>query len=69
MIRLRVKEVAQQKGYSMGKLSRASDVSLTTIKRMYDNPEYSATTHTLNKIAQALGVPPSDLIEYLPDSD
>ncbi|HEY6541654.1 MAG TPA: helix-turn-helix transcriptional regulator [Ktedonobacteraceae bacterium] len=68
MIRLRVKEVAQQKGLSMGKLSRKSDVNYRTIKLIFSNPEMSITTHTLNKLAGALGVPASELIETLPDT-
>ncbi|MGH2493078.1 MAG: helix-turn-helix domain-containing protein [Ktedonobacteraceae bacterium] len=67
MIRLRVKEVAQQKGFSMGKLSRKSDVSYRTIKLIFANPTMSITTHTLNKLAQALDVMASELIETLPD--
>lgn len=69
MIRLRIKEVATQKGMSMGKLSRTADVSFTTIKRMFDDPNYSVTTHTLNKLAKALNVTPADLLEYILDSD
>lgn len=68
MIRLRVKEVAQQKGFSMGKLSRKSDVNYRTVKLIFSNPEMSITTYTLNKLAGALGVPASELIETLPDS-
>lgn len=67
MIRLRVKEVAKEKGFSMGKLSRASDVSFTTVKRMFDDSNYSVTTFTLDKLARALKVHPAELIEFIPD--
>jgi DNA-binding Xre family transcriptional regulator len=67
MIRLRVADVARQQGMSMGRLSRKSDVSYRTIKLIFSNPEMSITTHTLNKLAGALGVPASELIETLPD--
>jgi len=66
MIRLRVKEVAQEKGYSLGKLSRASDVAYNTVKAIYRNPYKEVTTTTLNKLAAALGVPASELIEDEP---
>jgi DNA-binding Xre family transcriptional regulator len=69
MIRLRVKELAKARGLSMGKLSRLSDVSFTTIKRIFDDPYYSVTTHTLDKLANALGVTPADLIEFIPDRE
>lgn len=67
MVRLRVKEIAKQKGISMGKLSRASDISYRTIQRIYNDPEYIPTIPTLEKIAKVLGVPTAELIEDVPD--
>ena len=46
MVRLRVKEIAKQKGISMGKLSRASDISYRTVQRIYNDPAYTPTIHT-----------------------
>jgi transcriptional regulator with XRE-family HTH domain len=69
MLRLRVKEVAEAKGYNMSSLSRASDVSFRTIKRMWRNPHHEANTTTLHKIARALGVPTAELIEDVPDKE
>jgi DNA-binding Xre family transcriptional regulator len=66
-VRLRVKEVAQEKGVSMGKLHRAADVSYKTIKRIYSDPFYATTTVTLGKLAKVLGVSPGELIEQVPD--
>ncbi len=68
MVRLRVKEVAKQKGFSMGKLSRMSDVTYRTIQRIYNEPDYLPTIPTLEKIAKALGVSTSELIEDTPDN-
>src|SRR5215831_1343660 len=56
MVRLRVKEIAKQKGVSMGKLSRASDVAYRTIQRIYNDPDYMPTIPTLERIARVLGV-------------
>ena len=67
MLRLRVKEIAEEKGYNMSSLSRASDVSFTTIKRYFRKPYSYATTDTLEKIALTLGVEIGDLIERVPD--
>jgi transcriptional regulator with XRE-family HTH domain len=67
MVRLRVKEIAEQKGMSMGKLSRVADVSYKTVKRIYDDPHYSPTLVILARLAKALGVPTADLIEDVPD--
>ncbi len=66
-LRLRVKEVARQKGFSMGKLQRDADVAYNTVKRMYKNPYHVITTETLGKLAKALGVPLGELIEEVPD--
>ncbi len=67
MVRLRVKEIAESKGYNMSSLSRASDVSFNTIKRIFRDPYKEVTTTTLERIAKALGVPTSELIEDVPD--
>jgi transcriptional regulator with XRE-family HTH domain len=67
VLRLRVKEVAQQKGFNMSSLSRASGVSFRTIKRYWRDPYFNANTETLYKIARALNVPTSDLMEDMPD--
>ena len=61
MLRLRVKEVATEQGMSMMDLSRRSYVALGTIRAIYHNPYRSVTTDTLQKLAEALAVPVSDL--------
>ena len=66
-VRLRVKEVAKEKGISMGKLHRQADISYKTIKRIYSDPFYATTTITLGKLAKVLGVPPGELIEEVSD--
>ncbi|GER86289.1 hypothetical protein KDW_04510 [Dictyobacter vulcani] len=65
--RLKVKEIAQAKGYNMSSLSRKADVSFRTIKRYFRNPFDPATTDTLGRVAQALDVEIGDLIEMVPD--
>jgi DNA-binding Xre family transcriptional regulator len=67
MIRLRVKEVAQAKGFSQGRLSRVANIDENTLKRIYRDPHAIITTETLDKLAKALGVPSSELIEDVPD--
>ena len=68
MVKLRVKELAESKGYNMSSLSRASDVSFRTIKRLWKDPYHEVNVSTLAKIARALGVPTSELIEDVPNS-
>ncbi|HLX41485.1 MAG TPA: helix-turn-helix transcriptional regulator [Ktedonobacteraceae bacterium] len=67
MIRLKIKEVAQQKGFSMSRLSRESNMAYKTIQTIWRDPYHEVTTTTLNKLARTLEVNPSELIEYIPD--
>lgn len=69
MIRLRVKEVAQQKGISQGKLSRSSDVDIKTLQKIYRQPTSIVTTETLDKLATALGVDVRELLESVSNED
>lgn len=66
MRRLRVKEVAQANGITMAKLQRAADINLKTIQAIWHNPRHNASLNTLDKIAEVLGVPVTDLIEDVP---
>jgi DNA-binding Xre family transcriptional regulator len=66
-VRLLVKEVAREKGFSMGKLQRDADVAYNTVKRIFKDPYYITTTETLGKLAKALGVSPGELIEEVPN--
>lgn len=67
MVRLRVKQVAKEKGMSMGKLSRQADLDYNTVKRLFDDTSYSPTIDTLYKVARVLGVTVNDLIEDVLD--
>ena len=67
MIRLKLREVLTQKEVSQMKLSRISEVSLTTIQRMCNNPHYNASLDVLDRLARALKVNVSDLYEQEQD--
>ena len=67
MVRLRVKEIAEEKGFNQSSLSRAANISFNTVKRIYRDPYAIITTETLDKLARALGVPSSELIEDVAD--
>ncbi len=67
MVRIKLKEILEQRKMSMGKLSRISDVSFSTIRRLCNDPTYSPTLNILERIAKSLNVPLSDLYEELPD--
>jgi transcriptional regulator with XRE-family HTH domain len=63
VVKNRVKDVAEPKGYTMTRLARETGVSFNTIKRLWKNPTLGANVDTLTRIAKALNVSISDLIE------
>lgn len=67
MIHLKMKEVAEAKKLGMARLARRADVDYKTVQRIYHNPLREVTTTTLDKLAKALGVDASELIESVPD--
>ncbi len=69
MLRLRVREVAQEKGISMSKLSRTADVNYKTIQTIWRDPYHGLNTKTLERLAKALGVPTPELIEDVPGEE
>ena len=46
-----------------------TDVDENTIKRIYRNPTAIVSTETINKLAAALGVATTDIIEDIPDPE
>jgi DNA-binding Xre family transcriptional regulator len=69
MIRLRVKEVAEEKGMSQRKLSKLTGMDIKNIQRIFRNPYSVVTTDTLDKLADALNVDARELIESIPNED
>jgi DNA-binding Xre family transcriptional regulator len=67
MIRIKVKEVAESKAIGQGKLARMADMDAKTLKRIYRNPYADISIYTLDKLAKALQVDASTLIESVPD--
>ena len=67
LLRLRIKEIAQEKGVGMAKLSRVSDISYKTIQKVWRNPYHDASLSTLNRIAKVLNVPATELLEDVPE--
>lgn len=69
MVRLKVKELAEQRGFNMSSLSRAANISFNTVKRIYRDPYRSTNTETLERIAKVLGVPTGDLLEDVAEDE
>ena len=63
MLRLRLKEVLKEKQVSRTSLFHLSEVSYTTIRSMCKDPYYSTSIETINRLAEALNIPVTLLIE------
>jgi transcriptional regulator with XRE-family HTH domain len=63
VVRNRVRDVAEPKGYTMTRLARETGVSFNTIKRLWKNPTLGANIDTLSKIARVLQVSIAELVE------
>lgn len=66
-LRLRVKEIAKERGMSMTKLHIKSEVAYSTVRRLFRDPFAEVNTTTINRLADALGVPPTQLLEDVSD--
>ena len=67
-VRLKVWEIAEQKGYNISTLSRKSDVGLSTVRRLWHDPYRDVDFYVLERIAKALEVPVTAFIEDVPDA-
>lgn len=65
MIRLRVKELADERGLNMAQLARKADIDQRTLRRIYRDPTQEISTLVLGKLATALNVSPTELIEVI----
>ena len=65
MIRLKIKEIAEQKHISQSRLARRADVDNGTMRKAFNSE--NITLETLNKIARALNMHPCELFDYEPD--
>src|SRR5258708_4567489 len=63
MIRLRIKEIAESKGISQRKLAKLTGIDIKGIQRIFREPTPNVTLQTLDRLAKALGVNASELID------
>jgi len=64
MIRLKVKELAQEQGLSQRKLAKMANIDIKNIQKIFRYPTTKVvTTETLDKLAKALHVDASELLE------
>ncbi|MFL5627672.1 MAG: helix-turn-helix domain-containing protein [Ktedonobacteraceae bacterium] len=69
MLRLRIREVAESKGITRTRLSRLADMNYKTINLLWNDPFREVTSTTLNRIAEALQVPATELLEDVPSKE
>jgi len=58
-----LKKIRAEMGYSLEKVARLADLSLSTVVKIEDGTNQNPTIDTLSKIASALGVKVDDLIK------
>ncbi|MBM7573641.1 helix-turn-helix domain-containing protein [Aquibacillus albus] len=66
MIRIRLKEVLEEKGYSQRGLARESGLRPAAINNLVNNKKEFVYLYHLDVIARVLDVDPRELIEYDP---
>jgi DNA-binding Xre family transcriptional regulator len=64
--RFRLAELIEQAGTNQSELARRSGVSLVTINAIANNRTRQVKLETLDRLAEALGVEPGDLLEREP---
>lgn len=68
--RLRVKEVAEQKGLSQGLLGRLANVDTNTMRKIYREPtKANIGMIILNRLANALEVDVRELLESVEEDE
>ena len=69
MIKLRIQEVAKQKGLNQSQLQMKAGVTPQLLHRYWHNHTQSVSFEPLEKIARVLGVKAADLIEETAEED
>lgn len=69
MLRMRVKEVAEAKGFTMARLGRLADLNPRTMQAIYKDPYRDVAYSTLVKLAKALDVGIAELTEEASDTN
>jgi transcriptional regulator with XRE-family HTH domain len=68
MRRLRIRELAEQRGMTQSKLMRMADLNMKTVQGLYREPyRINVAYLTLEKIAKALDVTIDELFEDVED--
>ncbi len=63
MARTKIREIAELKNFNASSLSRRADLAYGTVWQIWNDPSRDVSLRTLEKLADALGVSVTDLIE------
>ena len=63
MARLKIREIAEERGFSMGLLQRKANDAVKVVQSVWRNDRHDISFNTLIKIAEALGVRVTELID------
>jgi DNA-binding Xre family transcriptional regulator len=69
MVRLIIKELAEQQKISQSRLQREAGVTMNQLRRYWNNESESVVLDALTRIAKVLGVKPGDLIVVDEDNE
>ena len=61
-VRLKLKEIAEEKGYNLSQLQRKSGLTMGMVRRYWYNKTCQVTLEALGILAHLLGVTPGELI-------
>ncbi len=67
--RWRVRELMEGKGLSTSEVARRARVSRSTVQAFCRDPQHETTTAMWERLAQALGVSLTELLECVPGGD
>ncbi len=62
LIRHRVKELAEARGWNMTSLAYRADISTTIIRKIFQDPHYEGMYSTWVRLAKVFGIPVSELV-------
>ncbi len=69
MLRLKIREIAEQQGISCRQLARRSGLAESSVRRYWRDPGAHIRTDTLAILAHTLGVSPLALLDDVPSRD
>ena len=67
MVRFRVREVAEQRGWNITKLAEQTGLAYSSVLDLWHDRVQRIDKKTIARLCGVLSVQPGDLLEYVPD--